>query len=116
MNKNSLLKESFENVSQSLRISDSIPSHIAFKMSTKMDLYNDHLKRNHTEQGVTSNVCKLSFYIMGMLFSLILLIQKSEVNFVWISPKELTVSFIMILLFFSVTVIIHGSRQGQLKV
>ena len=69
-------------------------------MSTKMDLYNDHLKRNHTEQGVTSNVCKLSFYIMGMLFSLILLIQKSEVNFVWISPKELAVSFIMILLFF----------------
>jgi peroxiredoxin family protein len=108
-----LMNQSLKDVNQSLNITNASPNYLSTKMETKMAIYDSHFKNLHKDHGCSVSVCKLNYYVMGMLFLLTLLIQKAGANFLWLSPRDITLSFIAIVSLFAIAVIIHGAKQSK---
>lgn len=108
-----LMNQSLKDVNQSLNITNASPNYLSTKMETKMAIYDSHFKNLHKDYGCSVSVCKLNYYVMGMLFLLTLLIQKAGANFLWLSPRDITLSFIAIVSLFAIAVIIHGAKQSK---
>jgi hypothetical protein len=110
-----LINQSLKDVNQGLKVTNASPNYLTTKMETKMAIYDSHFKNLHKDHGCSVSVCKLNYYVMGMLFLLTLLIQKAGANFSWVSPRDLTLSLISIVSLFAIAVIIHAARQETIK-
>ncbi len=110
-----LINQSLKDVNQGLKVTNASPNYLTTKMETKMAIYDSHFKNLHKDHGCSVSVCKLNYYVMGMLFLLTLLIQKAGANFLWLSPRDITLSFITIVSLFAIAVIIHAARQETIK-
>jgi len=110
-----LINQSLKDVNQGLKVTNVLPNYLSSKMETKMGIYDSHFKNLHKDHACTVSVCKLNYYVMGMLFLLTLLIQKAGANFLWVSPRDITISFITIVSLFAIAVIIHAARQETIK-
>ncbi len=110
-----LINQSLKDVNQGLKVTNASPNYLTTKLETKMASYDSHFKNFHKDHGCSVSVCKLNYYVMGMLFLLTLLIQKAGANFLWVSPRDITLSFITIVSLFAIAVIIHAARQESVK-